>query len=172
MGKNTIKRIVKNVKTKAQTLNTARKLNQQSLNPKALAGVAKGAIKGEGVVLPGSKYIGPGNKMNKGKPNSKADAYAFQHDIDYDDYIKAGVKPSKVYTRYSDADDRLRKRSQQHATKDPHAMATYLGMSAKKKLHDWGVVGKVRDREVYGSRMMPQTPNQYQKISNQYLSEA
>jgi hypothetical protein len=51
--------------------------------------------------LPGYKYLGPGNKLNKGKPKNKNDKVAYIHDVAYDNYIKRGQNP---YFSYNDAD--------------------------------------------------------------------
>lgn len=163
-----MKRLIKSVKRSAQTAHTAGKLISRVTKPSNIAKVGINALRGEGVVLPGSKYIGPKNSMKKGTPTTKADADAYQHDIDYDDYIKHGVKPSKVYTRYSDADDRLRKKSSKQKHKDPNALAAWAGMSGKRLLHKSGLVGRVRDKDVYGPNAKPSTPNEYQKDSDSY----
>jgi hypothetical protein len=134
-----------------------------------VAKVVTDAARGKGIVLPGSKYIGPGNSMKKGTPKTKADADAYQHDIDYDNYIKSGkVSANKVYTRYSDADDRLRKKAGKNAHKDPNAMAAYLGMSGKKLLNKTGLVGRVRDKDVYGASGKPSEQSEYQADSDKY----
>lgn len=107
------------------------------------------AARGEGMVLPGSKYIGPGNRMNKGKPKDKNDAAAYQHDVDYDNYIKKGVKKKHVYTGFSDADKRLMKKAD--LTK-PSGVAVYGGMKAKQVLNKLGLTKRIRDKDVYGKK--------------------
>lgn len=52
--------------------------------------------------LPGYKYLGPGNKLDKGKPNNRNDRVAFKHDLAYDKYIKEGKNP---YINFNDADE-------------------------------------------------------------------
>ena len=52
--------------------------------------------------LPGYKYLGPGNKLDKGEPNNYDDWVAFMHDLDYGNIEDAGGDP---YKQYSDADD-------------------------------------------------------------------
>lgn len=54
-----------------------------------------------GWVPPGYKYLGPGNSLDLGEPTNAADALAREHDIAYDELLKAGAKP---YTQWSDAD--------------------------------------------------------------------
>lgn len=114
-------------------------LGQKLLNPINQVKFAHKAIKGEGFVLPGSKYIGPGNRMDLGKPTSSADAAAYQHDKDYDAMIKKGIPKKKVYLGFSDADQRLMDRSDV-TTSD--GLATYLGMGGKKLLYKAGLTGK------------------------------
>ncbi len=96
-------------------------------------------VKGEGWILPGSKYIGPGNRLDLGKPKNAADAAAYEHDLAYDRYLKRGKSKLKVYTGFSDADQKLMKRSD---VTTPHGLATYLGMTPKKALYKLGITGK------------------------------
>lgn len=53
--------------------------------------------------LPGYKYLGPGNRLNKGKPRNKNDAVAYKHDLAYDHHIKSGRNP---YWNFNDADEK------------------------------------------------------------------
>lgn len=109
-------------------------------NPYKMGKVAVGAARGKGIVYPGSKYIGPGNPMDLGKPMSSADAAAYLHDKDYDRLLKKGVKPAKLYAGFSEADKRLMKRSD-ITTK--HGLVTYGGMAIKKGLYKLGLTGKL-----------------------------
>ena len=115
----------------------AAKLGARLSNPVNQAKFVAQGVQGKGWVLPGSKYIGPGNAMDLGKPKSSADAAAYQHDLDYDASLKDGVKPFQLYAGFSDADQRLMKRSD---VTTPDGLATYGGMMAKKighKLNPW-----------------------------------
>ncbi|QTZ83170.1 MAG: capsid protein [Pavo cristatus parvo-like hybrid virus] len=56
--------------------------------------------------LPGTNYVGPGNKLHKGPPRHHNDRVAQIHDFDYDTIIDNGGDP---YWQYSDADERARK---------------------------------------------------------------
>ncbi len=116
-------------------------------NPKNQFKMVKNLVKGKGLTLPGSKYIGPGNPMNRGKPVDKADANAYQHDIDYDNYLKKGVKKKDVYLGYSDADERLLKNTKADT---PNGLAVNLGIGAKKVLNKIGLTKRIRDKDVYG----------------------
>lgn len=112
-------------------------------NPFNLAKMVHGAATGKGLVLPGSKYIGPGNPLNRGKPTSSADAAARLHDYDYDRLLKSGVKAKKLYVGFSEADQRLMKRSD---VTTPEGLATFGGMALKKALYKLGLTGKkIRD---------------------------
>lgn len=117
------------------------------LAKKLTAGAPKtiyNAARGKGLVLSGSKYIGPGNPLNRGKPRGRADAAALQHDKDYDNYIAKGHKAKDVYLGFSDADKRLMKRSD---TTTSAGLATYLGMKGKKILNKTGLTKRIRDSD-------------------------
>ena len=51
--------------------------------------------------LPGYKYLGPGNKLNKGKPTNYNDFVAYIHDLGYGKIIEQGGNP---YLQWSDTD--------------------------------------------------------------------
>ena len=122
----------------------AARLANKVTNPiNQVKGVVK-AARGGGFVLPGTKYIGPGNRMDLGKPVNSADAAAYQHDLDYDRLInKRGKKKAKVYWGFSDADQRLMDRSD---VTTPDGLATYMGMGIKKGINRLGLSGKqIRD---------------------------
>nr|APC23165.1 VP1 [Simian erythroparvovirus 2] len=59
---------------------------------------------GLSLVLPFSNYIGPGNQLQAGNPQSVVDAAARIHDFRYSELIKLGINP---YTHWSVADDEL-----------------------------------------------------------------
>lgn len=140
-------KVAKNVVHKAKVGRAAVRLaGKMTLGaPKMIADAAKG----KGVTLPGSKYIGPGNSLDRGAPKGKADAAAKQHDIDYDNYIKKGVKKKDVYMGYSDADKRLQKKSD---TTTSAGLATYMGMKGKQLLNKTGLTKRIRDKDVYGGK--------------------
>jgi len=130
---------IKKVKKVGKVGLAGAKLAIKLKNPINQFKMVKNAIQGKGVVLPGSKYIGPGNAMNLGAPNSSGDAAAFSHDNDYDNLLKAGVKPKKLYLGYSEADQRAKKRAD---VTTPDGLAVFLGMSAKQGLYKAGLTGK------------------------------
>ena len=138
------KKIVKKAAYGASVAHATGQLALRLANPANRAKFIANAVRGEGFVLPGSKYIGPGNRMDKGAPVNQADANAYQHDIDYDNYVKAGHKASDVYTGYSDADERLLKNTKANT---PEGVAVVLGMGAKKLLNKTGLTKRIRDSD-------------------------
>jgi len=113
------------------------------MNPIKLGSVVVKATQGKGFVYPGTKYIGPGNPLHQGKPVSKGDAVAMQHDYDYDRLLKKGVKPYKLYTGFSEADKRAMKQAD---VTTKHGLVIYSGLGVKKGLYKLGVTGKlIRD---------------------------
>lgn len=54
-----------------------------------------------GLVVPGYKYLGPFNGLDKGEPVNKADQAALAHDKEYDKLLEAGDNP---YLKYNHAD--------------------------------------------------------------------
>lgn len=57
----------------------------------AAGGITTGLVsryKNKGFVLPGTDYVGPGNKINIDAPRSESDAIAKEHDIGYSDVEK------------------------------------------------------------------------------------
>lgn len=56
------------------------------------------------LTLIGYKYLGPGNKLNKGTPINQADSIALEHDIAYDkaksksDIFKADAKAIQAFS--------------------------------------------------------------------------
>lgn len=52
--------------------------------------------------LPGYRYLGPGNKLDKGEPTGQSDAAAQKHDYEYTALQQKGINP---YTTYNYADE-------------------------------------------------------------------
>lgn len=153
MGRNFFKNALEGVKKGGRIAKSAAILAARAKNPIRRAKFVVDAIRGKGLVLPGSKYIGPGNEMNKGKPVDEADANAYQHDIDYDNYLKKGHKAKHVYTGWSDADERLLRKTKADT---PNGLAVNIGMGAKKLLHKTGLTKRIRDTdEPEGRRQKP-----------------
>lgn len=53
------------------------------------------------ITYPGSRYIGPGNKLDEGKPLTKHDRLAYVHDHQYSELMEKGVNP---YFTFNEAD--------------------------------------------------------------------
>lgn len=149
-----VKKVAKHVKYAGEVGLAGAKLAGRIANPVRKGKFIKDAVSGKGFVLPGSKYIGPGNEMNKGKPVDEADANAYQHDVDYDNYLKKGHKAKDVYTGYSDADERLLKKTKANT---PNGLAVVLGMGAKKMLNKTGLTKRIRDTDVVTPKSQPKT---------------
>lgn len=71
--------------------------------PKPKAGQQDSKDDARGLVVPGYKYLGPFNGLDKGEPVNKADAAAREHDKAYDQLIKQGDNPYLTYN-HADAD--------------------------------------------------------------------
>lgn len=56
------------------------------------------------LTLPGYKYVGPFNRLDKGIPSNATDAAAYEHDIAYSYYEFLGLNP---YLYYNNADSIL-----------------------------------------------------------------
>nr|QKN88767.1 MAG: capsid protein [Dependoparvovirus sp.]QKN88773.1 MAG: capsid protein [Dependoparvovirus sp.] len=60
--------------------------------------------KDRGAVLPGYKYLGPFNSLDKGEPVNEADAAALEHDKAYDKELEEGKNP---YLTFNKADEKF-----------------------------------------------------------------
>lgn len=78
------------------------------------------------ITFPGSRYIGPGNKLNEGRPTSYADRLAYVHDHQYAELQRKGVNP---YTTFNMAD---RQMLAQNRVNTVEGAAVALGIGAKK----------------------------------------
>lgn len=87
--------------------------------------------------LPGYKYLGPGNKLDKGKPNNRNDNVAYHHDVAYDKYIKAGKNP---YINYNDADE---KAVNEFSFEDYGGAAGKLFFKGKRAAWKMGLLGNL-----------------------------
>jgi len=54
------------------------------------------------LTLPGYRYLGPFNRLDKGPPQNVSDAAAREHDVAYERYIEEGLNP---YFNYNEADE-------------------------------------------------------------------
>ena len=122
-------------------------------NPATYISMLNSVRKGEGLTLPGQRYIGPGNDTTdvdttfsdpKYHPKGLADQYAYFHDLEYEAYINEGLKPRDIYMGFSPADQRLIDRLQPH---DKEQVAGLLGMYFKKGLSKVGIGKRLSDPE-------------------------
>jgi hypothetical protein len=100
--------------------------------------------KGKFTAPGGYRYCGPGNDLDEGEPINASDSACRQHDIDYDrfrkmkDAGKIGDKELRDLVRESD--DRLISNLRQDSNRDLGSYLSELGIRAKKKAEDWGIL--------------------------------
>nr|QKN88765.1 MAG: capsid protein [Dependoparvovirus sp.] len=102
-----------------------------------------------GLVLPGYKYLGPFNGLDKGEPVNAADAAALEHDKAYDQQLQAGDNP---YLKYNHADAEF-----QETLKDDTSFGGNLGKAvfqAKKRvLEPFGLVEEAAKTAPTGKKL-------------------
>lgn len=104
--------------------------------------------KGKFTAPGGYRYCGPGNELDEGNPINASDSACIQHDMDYDRFRKAkdagkiGDKELRDLVRESD--DRLISNLRQDPSRDIGSYLSELGISAKKKAEDWGLISPER----------------------------
>lgn len=104
--------------------------------------------KGKFTAPGGYRYCGPGNELDEGNPINASDSACRQHDMDYDRFRKAkdagkiGDKELRDLVRESD--DRLISNLRQDPNRDLGSYLSELGISAKKKAEDWGLISPER----------------------------
>nr|QKN88779.1 MAG: capsid protein [Dependoparvovirus sp.] len=91
-----------------------------------------------GLVLPGYKYLGPGNGLDKGEPVNAADAAAREHDKGYDELLKQG---ENAYLTYNHADAKLQQDLQGDQTFGGN-LANSVFQAKKRLLEPFGLVEK------------------------------
>jgi len=105
----------------AKALYTVGRKMYSNAIPWFLTGVTKGKW-----MYPGSRYIGPGNRLNEGKPLSYHDRLAYQHDHQYSFLQSKNINP---YFTFNEADREMLSKVD---TTNDEGMAEWLGMSAKR----------------------------------------
>lgn len=85
--------------------------------------------------LPGYKYLGPGNPLDKGEPTNANDWVAYFHDIGYGKIIESGQNPYLLWSQ-ADADA-----YNQFTTKDYGGAAGKAFFGLKKLAYDAGLIG-------------------------------
>lgn len=85
-------------------------------------------------------YCGPNNPINNGEPANASDSACRQHDIDYENFKKTGVKGKELNDLVRESDDRLISNLQKAPDRDIGSYFAEYGIRAKKKLEDWGIL--------------------------------
>lgn len=89
-----------------------------------------------GLVVPGYKYLGPFNSLDRGKPVNKADSAARDHDISYDKQLEAGDNP---YIKYNHADEQFQQKLKGDTSLGGNA-ANAIFQAKKRLLEPFGLV--------------------------------
>nr|AWW87409.1 VP1 capsid [Bat adeno-associated virus] len=89
-----------------------------------------------GLVVPGYKYLGPFNGLDRGEPVNAADAAAKKHDEEYDRLLKEGDNP---YLTYNHADAQFQQDLRGDASLAGNA-ANALFQAKKRVLEPFGLV--------------------------------
>lgn len=121
-----------------------------------------------GLVLPGYKYLGPFNGLDKGDPVNEADAAALKHDKAYDQLLKEGDNP---YVNFNHADHELLKDLQKAPDTFGGNLARGVFQAKKRLLEPFGLVeppndspektaskDRKRPHHPYGIETPPDTP--------------
>jgi len=93
----------------------------------------------------GYRFCGPGNPITReyirdNPPINAADARCMQHDIDYENFKKTGVKGKELADLVRESDNRLVEGLQSQKDRDVGSYFSEYGIRAKKQLEDWGIL--------------------------------
>jgi hypothetical protein len=109
-----------------------------------VAQTASNWAKGKFTAPGGYKYCGPGNDLDEGDPINASDSACRQHDMDYDRFRKAKdagkISDKELRNLVRESDDRLIGNLRQDPKRDIGSYLSELGIRAKKKAEDWGVL--------------------------------
>ena len=86
------------------------------------------------------RYCGAGNPINNGEPINETDSYCRQHDIDYENFKKAGIVGKELNHLVRESDDRLIHNLQKAKDRDVGSYFSEYGIRAKRWLEDKGVL--------------------------------
>ncbi|AAB95450.1 capsid protein VP1 [Adeno-associated virus - 6] len=111
---------------------------------------------GRGLVLPGYKYLGPFNGLDKGEPVNAADAAALEHDKAYDQQLKAGDNP---YLRYNHADAEFQERLQEDTSFGGN-LGRAVFQAKKRVLEPFGLVEEGAKTAPGKKRPVEQSPQE------------
>ena len=108
---------------------------------KTITDVSKGFYSAPG----GYRYCGPGNPITReyirdNPPINASDAKCMQHDIDYENFKKTGVKGKELADLVRESDNRLVEGLQKESDRNIGSYFSEYGIRAKKALEDWGIL--------------------------------
>jgi hypothetical protein len=108
---------------------------------KTITDVSKGFYSAPG----GYRYCGPGNPITReyirdNPPINESDRRCLQHDLDYENFKKTGVKGKELADLVRDSDTRLVEGLQSQKDRDVGSYFSEYGIRAKKALEDWGLL--------------------------------
>jgi len=94
---------------------------------------------------PNKNYCGPGNPITPEyirdhPPVDESDRRCMQHDIDYENFKKTGVKGKELADLVRESDNRLVEGLQSQKERDVGSYLSEYGIRAKKQLEDWGLL--------------------------------
>jgi hypothetical protein len=93
---------------------------------------------------PNKRYCGPGNELDEGDPIDASDSACRQHDMDYDRFRKAKdagkINDKELRDLVRESDDRLIYNLRQAPDRDLGSYLSELGIRAKNKAEDWGLL--------------------------------
>ena len=120
--------------------------------------------------LPGYKYLGPGNKIDKGVPTSYNDWVAFLHDLGYGEIIARGGNP---YLTFSKADEVA---IQRFDNSDWGGIIGKAVFQLKKKAHEAGLIPGSDNYRAPNQAEQAEAKELYNKLNwnyqyNKYLKE-
>nr|QPN96233.1 coat protein VP2 [Bearded dragon parvovirus] len=105
-----------------------------------------------GLVVPGYKYLGPFNGLDKGEPVNAADAAALEHDKAYNELLEAGDNP---YIKYNHADAVFQERLQGDTSLGGNA-ANAVFQFKKRLLEPFGAVEQPQPEKTAEKRKTPE----------------
>lgn len=120
-------------------------LNLEPGPPKPKPGYQDNA---RGLVVPGYKYLGPFNGLDKGEPVNQADAAALEHDKAYDQLLQQGDNP---YLNYNHADKEFQESLQGDSSLGGNA-ANAVFQAKKRLLEPFGLVEPSPDKTAPGKK--------------------
>jgi hypothetical protein len=104
--------------------------------------------KGKFTAPGGYRYCGPGNDLNEGQPINASDSACRNHDFEYSHFRKAKdagkINDKELRDLVRESDDRLISNLRQAQNRDIGSYLSELGIRAKQKAEDWGLISPER----------------------------